>query len=199
MSKKHTTLPEVNLADLENTRLDMPGGVWTGPYCPPVYPSMPPTPTVIQVPVRLQLAAILLQKKGEYTAAEALALADDLLQPAKEEPHPVITRPKEFHLLIDDVRIIPDMGLVARTPDEGKDALRAGSTYITHLWLDNDLACPDGVEGIHILAWARDNGLVPPNVCILTANPVARNRMEKVLAEDLGYCRDGNFWRKRAD
>lgn len=99
----------------------------------------------------------------------------------------------EFHVLIDDLREL-DVDVTARTVDDAKRVLQEHT--ITHLWLDNDLGDDQPMEGIDILNWARDNNLVPPNVIIVSGNPVGKRRMEDVLHFDLKYTRDGNWWRK---
>lgn len=101
-----------------------------------------------------------------------------------------------FELLIDDMRNIGGVDLTVRTSEEGIRALR--DNEVTHLYLDNDLGEDQPMEGIDILNWARDNNLVPPNVFIVSANPVAKRRMEDVLNHDLGYKRVGNWWKKPA-
>jgi len=104
----------------------------------------------------------------------------------------------EFHVLIDDVRTI-DVDVICRTPTEILDLLqKQGVTQdnITHLYLDNDLGDDQPMEGIDILKWARDRELVPPNIFIVSANTIARKRMEDVLHFDLQYVRDGHWWRK---
>lgn len=100
---------------------------------------------------------------------------------------------KEFHLLIDDLRNV-DVDIIARTVDGGKFVLEADK--VTHLYLDNDLGLDQPMEGIDILNWARDNDHVPSNVFIISANPVAKKRMEDVLRFDLKYRQEGNWWRK---
>lgn len=100
---------------------------------------------------------------------------------------------KEFHLLIDDIRTM-DVDKISRTCKEGIRTLEGGE--VTHLYLDNDLGDDQPMEGIDILVRARDKGYVPPNVLLVTANPIARKRMEDVLHFDLGYIRDANWWRK---
>lgn len=99
-----------------------------------------------------------------------------------------------MELLIDDIREIDGMDLVARTSEEGLRCLK--ELPITHLYLDNDLGLDQPMEGIDILKWARDNDLVPDNVFIVSANPIAKKRMEDVLHFDLKYKRDGHWWRK---
>lgn len=99
----------------------------------------------------------------------------------------------EKHVLIDDVRS-GRVDLICRTAREGIEALKEGG--ITHLYLDNDLGVVGGYDGIDILQWARDNDLVPPNVMLVTSNPVARKRMEELLMHDLGYTYRNRTWSK---
>jgi len=67
---------------------------------------------------------------------------------------------------------------------------------ITHLYLDNDLADPRGVEGINILQWLLCDDLIPPNVKPTTRNPPALQRMIDVLRLDRQYRLDSGWWRK---
>lgn len=103
---------------------------------------------------------------------------------------------KEFHLLIDDIRDLDGMDVISRTGVVGMRLLE--ECVVTHLYLDNDLGEDVPREGIDILKWARDNDYVPPNVYIVSANPIARKRMEDVLHYDLKYVynRQTNWWRK---
>ena len=97
-------------------------------------------------------------------------------------------------LLIDDIREIEGIDYTCRTVDKALAILK--DRPITHLWLDNDLGDDQPMEGIDILNWARDNNLVPPNVLIVSSNPVAVRRMEDVLRFDLNYNKEGNWWKK---
>jgi hypothetical protein len=105
----------------------------------------------------------------------------------------------EFYLLIDDLRNVPGADFVARTSPEGRKALL--SFPVTHLLLDNDLGSDQVMEGIEILQWARDRGCIPDNVLIISANTVAKKRMEDVLYFDMKYIHDRNsgWWRKSND
>jgi hypothetical protein len=98
-----------------------------------------------------------------------------------------------YTLLIDDLRTLP-VDVIARTVKEGLEHLM--SCEVTHLYLDNDLGDDQMMEGIDILTWARDHDCVPPKVTIVSANPIARKRMEDVLHFDLGYVynRATNTW-----
>jgi len=104
----------------------------------------------------------------------------------------------ELYLLIDDVRIVEGMDLVARTAEEGRNALL--NNPVTHLVLDNDLGVNQDMEGYDILMWAIKNNCVPAAVSIISANPVAKKRIEAALFYDVSYryrdgwwCFDGNL------
>ena len=100
----------------------------------------------------------------------------------------------EFHLLIDDMRSLEGMDMTSRTGEVGMSLMQQG--VVTHLYMDNDLGEDVPREGIDIMKWARDNGHMPSNVTIVSANPVCRGRMEDILKLDLGYIKDGQWWRK---
>lgn len=90
-------------------------------------------------------------------------------------------------LLIDDVRTPESLGqefdVVAKTYSEGCRAIDSGE--ITELWLDNDLGeFSPRREGFHILIRAIRKGLVPDIVRLVTANPIAKRRMEEALKYD---------------
>ena len=102
---------------------------------------------------------------------------------------------KEIYLLIDDVRGVDHVGevdLIARTASEGRKALLA--CPVTHLYLDNDLGDKQDMEGYDILMWAIERGCVPANVCIVSANPVAKKRIEEALFHDMGYRFHSHGW-----
>lgn len=101
---------------------------------------------------------------------------------------------KSFHLLIDDIRTL-DVDVISRTGKVGMRLMEAGE--VTHLYMDNDLGDDVPMEGIDILKWARDNGHMPPNVTIVSANIVCRKRMEDLLHFDMQYIQDGKWWRKQ--
>jgi hypothetical protein len=100
---------------------------------------------------------------------------------------------KEMHLLIDDMRTL-DVDVISRTGKVGMCLMEKGE--VTHLYMDNDLGEDVPMEGVDILKWARDNGFMPPNVTIVSANPVCRKRMEDILYFDMKYTQDGKWWRK---
>lgn len=84
-------------------------------------------------------------------------------------------------LLIDDVR---DIGadVIARTAESG---LRLLATLEWEgLYLDHDLG--DGATGYDLLREALEAGRVPPQVILVTANPVGRQRMADLL-RSTGY------------
>lgn len=98
---------------------------------------------------------------------------------------------KELHLLIDDLREI-DADVVARTGEEGLEVLR--TQPVTHLYMDHDLGlfCMDGYQ---VIAQALKEGICPPNVFMVTSNPVGRQNMVAALEEN-GYRRRGNWYTK---
>jgi hypothetical protein len=98
---------------------------------------------------------------------------------------------KKLTLLIDDIRNI-ESDLVARGSILGREYLKTHK--ITHLYLDNDLGDDQDMEGIDILAWARNEGCVPSFIYPVTANPVARRRMIALLENDLGYVNNAGWW-----
>jgi len=100
---------------------------------------------------------------------------------------------KELHVLIDDLRDF-DADITCRTVDHALQVLQ--NEAVTHLYLDNDLGYDQPMECIHILQWAVKNEVVPDNVCLVTANPVAKRRMEDILQHDLNYQKEKNWWKK---
>lgn len=98
----------------------------------------------------------------------------------------------EFHLLIDDLREI-EVDHTARNASEGRKALL--SFPVTHLYLDHDLG-EDSENGYQILEWALERGCCPPNVFLITANPVGSAKMELALLNN-GYTRKGNWITKK--
>jgi len=102
---------------------------------------------------------------------------------------------KELYLLIDDVRIVEGMDVVARTAVEGRVALLQHP--VTHLVLDNDLGANQDMEGYDVLMWAIQNDCVPAHVSIISANPVARKRIEAALIHDLDYMYQDGWWTKQ--
>jgi hypothetical protein len=101
---------------------------------------------------------------------------------------------KELHLLIDDLRTVGE-DIVARTPEDGKRALK--ECPVTHLYIDHDLGLdPKGGEyenGYKVICWAIENGCLPPNVQIVSSNPVGRGNIEAALHQE-GYRRRGMYW-----
>lgn len=105
---------------------------------------------------------------------------------------------KELHLLIDDVRHVGE-DVVCRTPEDGKCYL--ANYRVTHLYIDHDLGPDlDGNEyenGYKVVCWAIDNGCLPPNVQIVSSNPVGRKNIEAAL-QSAGYVQRGDrkYWVK---
>lgn len=84
-------------------------------------------------------------------------------------------------LLIDDERSL-GVDVIARNAEAGKAML------VAQLWdglvLDHDLG--PGESGYDVLTWALEHGFCPPQVHLVTANPVGRKRMQAAL-EAAGY------------
>ena len=101
---------------------------------------------------------------------------------------------EEIHLLIDDMRSVGE-DVVARTPHEGKEILQ--NLEVTHLYIDHDLGPDlDGNEyenGYKVICWAIENGCLPPNIQIVSSNPVGRKNIEAALNQE-GYFRRGGYW-----
>lgn len=96
-----------------------------------------------------------------------------------------------FYLLVDDVRSYMNMTAIARSYRAAIPILR--DKPVTHLILDNDLGGKK--DGYDLLMWARDNGKVPVHVHLVTANPVAKGKMEALLLNDLNYtCGTTGWW-----
>lgn len=89
-------------------------------------------------------------------------------------------------LLIDDIRNIEDMDIICRNSTAGKAVLEHFD--IDELYLDNDLG--ESVEGYQILQWAANHNLVPEMVVLVTANPIAKQKMIDILTLDLHYTQD---------
>ncbi len=100
----------------------------------------------------------------------------------------------DFFLLIDDVRSYENVEHTARTSEEGRQALL--DLPVTHLLLDNDLG-PEQDEGHQILQWALDSECLPKFVLLVTANVVARKRMEGMLFQaEYKFNRRNGWWEK---
>ncbi len=100
---------------------------------------------------------------------------------------------KELHVLIDDLREL-DVDITCRTVEHALYILKVEP--VTHLYLDNDLGDDQPMEGVDILKWAAENDLVPDNVYLVTANPIAKKRMVDILKYDLKYELEKNWWKK---
>ena len=97
----------------------------------------------------------------------------------------------ELHLLIDDAKNLGTMDVIARTYQEGVDAL--STLPVTHLYLDHDLG--EDKSGYDLINWAIENGKVPPNVQIVSMNPVGRQNIERALIS-AGYVNTRTYWVK---
>lgn len=98
----------------------------------------------------------------------------------------------EFHLLIDDFRDY-DMDYIARTGADGRRALL--EFPVTHLYMDHDLGDESAETGYDVLTWALEHGVCPPNVQMVTSNPVGRDKMGQAL-EAHGYTKTGVWYKQ---
>ena len=88
----------------------------------------------------------------------------------------------DFYLLIDDLRDQFEVEKIARTPALGILALKTNP--VTHLLIDHDLG--EEKDGYDVVVWAIEHNCLPPNVFIVSANPVGRNRISAAL-RNTGY------------
>lgn len=98
----------------------------------------------------------------------------------------------EFHLLIDDFREF-DVDHIAKNARDGQDALLTFS--VTHLYMDHDLGDENEANGYEVLCWAIAHDHCPPNVMLVTSNPVGRDNMAAALVS-AGYEKKGNWYIK---
>lgn len=96
---------------------------------------------------------------------------------------------EEFYLLIDDLRDQYMVEKVARTAAAGILALK--TLPVTHLLIDHDLG--EEKDGYDVINWAIEHKCLPPNVFIVSANPVGRNRIAAAL-NSLGYKFEISGW-----
>ncbi|MCX6745197.1 MAG: hypothetical protein NTX82_06785 [Candidatus Parcubacteria bacterium] len=83
-------------------------------------------------------------------------------------------------LLIDDVRSYANMSKIARTFEQGIEALKEGNWDV--LYLDHDLGQPEPKNGYQILCWLEEHlEFLPKQIVLVTSNPVGRQKMEMVL------------------
>lgn len=84
------------------------------------------------------------------------------------------------NLLIDDMRDIVGMTKVARTFEQGIEALKEGNWDI--LYLDHDLGQPEPKNGYKIMCWLEEHPeFLPKKIILVTSNPVGRQKMQAVL------------------
>ncbi len=88
-----------------------------------------------------------------------------------------------MYLLIDDLRNTP-VDFIARTAEAGKESLRRLDGLLTHVVFDHDLG--EEMTGYDVMMWGIENGFMPDNVQLVTANPVGRDNMIAALLAD-GY------------
>jgi len=81
-------------------------------------------------------------------------------------------------LLIDDIRHVPVATKVARTFQEGIDALQSQKWDI--LLLDHDLG--EEKSGYDVMCWLEQNpDHLPGEIACVSANPVGKARIEQVI------------------
>lgn len=108
-----------------------------------------------------------------------------------------------MRILVDDVRNINGVDIIARTYDGAKVAIWGTTPHsvnpIDILYLDNDLGelDDDGTpsmykDGQGILRWMFVNDLHPKQIILVTANIVARNNMISTLLDN-GYVYDSKL------
>ncbi len=76
-------------------------------------------------------------------------------------------------LLIDDIRNLPNMDMIARNSTEAIDYLT--NFKFEGVVFDHDLG--ESISGYDILKWGLENNLIPGVVKLITANPVGRDNM----------------------
>ena len=96
-----------------------------------------------------------------------------------------------MRLLIDDFRTMTEVDHTARTARDGQEFLK--KNYVTHLYIDHDLG--GLITGYDIINWALYVDLCPPNVMILSDNPVGRDNIVRALVNH-GYERKGHWYRE---
>lgn len=94
-------------------------------------------------------------------------------------------------LLIDDMRSLPGVEVIARTPKAARKMLSLGGW--TNVIFDHDLGYLDeeskiAETGYDILKWAIEERLLPDKIELITSNPVGRENMAAALVAD-GYIR----------
>lgn len=95
-----------------------------------------------------------------------------------------------LRIALDDERnyTIEQIDILFRTPESALEYLTEFTTKdIDMLYMDNDLG-PGKMEGREVLRKLLQEEVLPISVCLITANTVARNAMEKDLL-DFGYTR----------
>lgn len=82
---------------------------------------------------------------------------------------------------LDDFRPTPEGWIGARWPGDVISLLKTGR--VTEISLDHDLGDDNIGTGYHVLLWIEkeivENDFSPPEITIHTANPSAREKMER--------------------
>lgn len=100
-------------------------------------------------------------------------------------------------LLIDDIRDIA-ASKVCRTFDEGLEAIKEGG-WMT-LYIDHDLADPQGRTGYDIIRFIEENEHLRPDcVLIVSSNPVGIRNIQAALKSmkyTVSHASGGRIWLK---
>ena len=91
-----------------------------------------------------------------------------------------------MNILIDDIRNLPDMDIILRTPKAAQLFINGFDATNHVLFMDNDLGDPDDLEGHHILSMMLEFGQRPKTVVLVTSNIIAKDKMMYNLCDN-GY------------
>lgn len=99
-----------------------------------------------------------------------------------------------MHLLIDDVRVFP-VDAIARNYDSAIVLLPAYSW--TWVYFDHDLGDDKKGTGLDVMKFMFQQDIHPPNIQLVTSNPVGKKNMADLLSDNNYVTKDGfNFKRK---
>ena len=96
--------------------------------------------------------------------------------------------------LLDDIRTLPDIDCLCRTPEAAYISLELENfdVYI----FDHDLGeVKPGTEGGDVLRWALQNNHINPkaSIFLITQNPVGREKMQNILKDNGWYNRGAEY------
>ena len=92
-------------------------------------------------------------------------------------------------LLIDDAREI-HATVTARNAEVAKAVL--GAMEFDRVYFDHDLGL--GKSGYDVMNWMFQRGIYPPEIQLVTMNPVGRENMERALRSEGYEKRGGSSW-----